>query len=175
MSRLNALKQCVWKINRFAPIQIHNYDLNCNNGDTHTITRNITLAAWILLKSMIHSKMTYGHCKYHYSMVNEENIKIAAENDNVVQDYGLEIGCRYFEFDIPITMCISGDGGALTKKPKYAHAMTVVMMLRIIGLSLSLAHCKNTGIPILLSSLDEKHPRLKKYIANILQTISLVL
>ena len=172
MTRLKALKECVLQIHTFAPLQFHNYGINSHNGDTHTITRNVTLAAWILLKAMIHSKMTIGHCKYHYTLIKENNITIAHEDDDIAKQYHIENGARYFVFTTPITMCISGDGGALKKKPKYVKGLTVVMMLRIIALSLSLAHCKNTGIPILLSSLGEKNPRLKQYIRNVLNTIS---
>ena len=121
-----------------------------------------------IMQIYLDSDCVVGHSDYNYSSIDKFAICCAPHVAHYV--YDIPIGQKYFVFPKTLSVCITGDGGRMTRVPRITGTIPFVFV-RVLALLEGAQHSKYSGICCLGSKLSSTDVRIEEYVAIILRDI----
>ena len=126
-----------------------------NNGAT--TYRNPYQCFGAFLEVMIDAPMVQGYSDYHHTCVHTDDIKQA--DTDTARKWHLNVGDRYYEFDIPIYICLKGDDAPIANLPKEMNSICATFLC-ICFWNCPLSHCTHSAMATLISGENSKLPHI---------------
>lgn len=145
----------VAKIHEKAPVEFE--------GDADQLLyRDLTKALAIYMGCHMNALSVTGYSDFHYSLIDTDLIQYAQPLpafDPIRDEWGLEVGDKYYEWPKQLPCCITGDGfsGSHVSYDQKYMAMT---FLKANAFKPDMQHCRQAGIMVLFSTLGDHDQRV---------------
>ena len=142
------------------------------NHEPRLLTRSLGPACLEWLDRHMNAKGVIGYSNFHYSLINtapEFTVKhisvvplpVTSEEQQLMEQYELQRGEKFVIWPYSLPVCQTGDGFTGSHLP-FDEKKMAMSYVNVCAFKPELAHCRQAGVLVLLSSFGDKDLRVIK-------------